>query len=45
MFKLHKRKFDADQRTESRNIGGGVIFKVGATQDGFGAKVARKYKG
>jgi hypothetical protein len=28
---------DQDQRTGSRNIGGGVIFKVRSTQDSFGA--------
>jgi len=26
-------------------MGGGVIFKVRATRNGFGGKVARKYKG
>jgi len=26
-------------------MGGGVVFKVRATRNGFGAKVARKYKG
>ncbi len=29
---------DPDGRTGSRNIGGGVIFKVRSTQDSFGAK-------
>jgi len=29
---------DPDRRTGSRNIGGGVIFKVRLTQDSFGAK-------
>jgi hypothetical protein len=44
MFKKYKHKVDPDQRTGSRNMGG-VIFKVRATQNSFGAKVARKYKG
>jgi hypothetical protein len=30
---------DPDQRTGSRNIGGGVVFKVRSTQDSFGAKI------
>jgi hypothetical protein len=29
---------DPDQRTGSRNIRGGVFFKVRSTQDSFGAK-------
>ncbi len=29
---------DPDLRTRSRNIGGGVIFKVRSTQDSFGTK-------
>ncbi len=28
---------DPDRRTRSRNIGGGVVFKVRSTQDSFGA--------
>jgi hypothetical protein len=42
---MYKRKLDLDQRTGSRNMGGGVIFKVRASQNGFGAKMARKYNG
>ncbi len=45
MLKWYKCKVDPDQRTGSRNMGGGVIFKVRSTQDSFGAKVAAKYKG
>jgi hypothetical protein len=44
MLKKYKRKLDPDQRTGIWG-GGGVIFKVRATQNGFGTKVARKYKG
>ncbi len=29
---------DPDRRIGSRNMGGGVIFKVRSTQDSFGAK-------
>jgi hypothetical protein len=29
---------DLDRRTGSRNMGGGVIFKVSLTQDSFGLK-------
>jgi hypothetical protein len=36
---------DPDRRTESRNIGGGVVFKVRSTQDSFGAKIWRNNKG
>ena len=36
---------DPDQRTGSRNMGRGVVFKVRLTRHGFGAKVACKYKG
>jgi len=38
MFKEYKHKLDPDKRTRSRNVGGGVIFKVRATRNGFGAK-------
>ncbi len=36
---------DPDRRTRSRNIGGGVIFKVRSTQDSLGAKFQRNNKG
>ncbi len=36
---------DPDRRTGSRNIGGGVVFKVRSTQDSFGAKFWGNNKG
>ncbi len=35
---------DPDQRTGSRNMGKGVIFKVRATRNGFGTKVVLNTK-
>ncbi len=36
---------DPDRKTGSRNIGGGVVFKVRSTQDSIGAKFRRNNKG
>jgi len=38
MLKWYKMYLDPDQRTGSRNMGGGVAFKVRMTRNRFGTK-------